>query len=268
MKTMSIVLLTLGAGLVAQTPPPAPKPSATGQLKSETIIRRYQKETSVVKVTEPTQTPYVVDITTAPALEPKSMSLWAVSGVKPAGFLWVKRDKNVAQFTVPHTAPESEFDISWSGVNFETGEQFTTDVRVKVGKGPRPPPGPEPGPDPGPDPTPDGKPLIEDPANHVLIIYETGDQASYTQGQIGFMYSQEVRTYLTEKCPKGTTSSGWYMLDKDAVTAALPPYWTKAMQKPRSKMPYMILSNPKGGWEGPIPERYEDAFAKVKEFIK
>jgi predicted alpha/beta superfamily hydrolase len=82
------------------------------------------------------------------------------------------------------------------------------------------------------------------------------------------MYSAEVRSYLTEKCPKDGTSNGWYMLDKDAVMNVMPELWKKAFARPRTKLPWLIVSNGKTGWEGPIPDRYEDAFSKVKDFIK
>jgi hypothetical protein len=244
---------------VGQPAEPQEKPKQ----KESTTVVKAGKATTVVKEIPPVPARCVVTVATTPKLTDDAMFGWTV--VPEENIKITTEEPNKLVFEVP-TSPEVEYRVKWTAKEPKAKQQVVR-VNVKAGKGPRPPPDPDVDPDVDP-PQPDGKPLIEDPANRVLIIYETGDQTNYTQGQIGFMYSAEVRQYLSEKCPKAANSNGWYMLDKDAVTTALPPAWGKAMARPRTKLPWMIVSNPKGGWEGPVPERYEDAFAKVKEFIK
>jgi hypothetical protein len=177
---------------------------------------------------------------------------------------WKEESGQQVRFTgPPGTYYLSAVHVDFKAQTFGQLEGFTT---IK-GEGPAPvPPGPTP-PGPNPPTPPDPSPIPE-PGNRMLLVYETADLAKYTTGQIGFMGSTEVRQYLDAKCTKGTNSNGWYMLDKDAVMNAMPPLWQKAFARPRSKLPWLIVSNGATGWEGPMPERYEDAFAKVKEFIK
>jgi hypothetical protein len=246
--------ISLACFLCAPADPPKPKAKTL-----PTVVSKVGNVTSVVEDVPPVPPKCRVTVAISPKVSDEAMTLWDVS--PEDGVEFESEQPNKLTVLVP-VGVERDYRFRWVGRE-PKGKQRTERITVKAGKGPRPPPDPDP-----PTPDPDVAPPIPEAGNRVLIVYETADQANYTKGQIDFMYSADVRQYLTEKCPKSGTSNGWYMLDKDAVMNVMPELWKKAFARPRTKLPWLIVSNGKTGWEGPIPDRYEDAFSKVKDFIK
>lgn len=241
-----------------------------------TLLTKIGNVTSVVEDVPPVPPKCRVTVATFPLVSDEALTLWDFS--PDDGVEIEKEEPNKLTVLVP-TGVERDYRFRWVARE-PKGKQITERITVKAGKGPKPPPDPI---DPVDPVDPVGPAPIPEPGNHVLIVYETADQTAYTQGQINFMYSPEVRQYLTDKCTKHGTGNGWYMLDKDAVMNAMPELWKKAMSRPRTMQverigpggtktlapaPWLIVSNGKSGYEGPIPDRFEDAFSKVKDFVK
>lgn len=139
---------------------------------------------------------------------------------------------------------------------------------VVVGNAPEP--GPDPRPDPKPEPKPDPKPNpapIPADGLHVLLIHETKDKLPAKQQAI--VTSVLVRDYLSKKCPK--LSDGQYAArfwDVDIDPAGDLPVWQEAWKrKPeRSKLPWVIVSNGKTGYEGALPATVEDFLKLLKQY--
>lgn len=126
---------------------------------------------------------------------------------------------------------------------------------VVVGEpGPTPPPGPGPTPPP-PGPTPSPAPIPE-PGFRVLIVYETADLAKMLPGQLAALHSQELRTWLNETCVKGPDgkTAEWRVWDQNIDVTKAEPVWSAAMKRPRASVPWLVVSNGKAGWEGPLPK--------------
>lgn len=133
-------------------------------------------------------------------------------------------------------------------------------VRVIV-SGPQPPPGPGPGPTPSPAPIPvDGF--------RVLIVYESSELSKMPAAQQSILYSKPVRDYLNAKCvmgPDGKTKE-WRIYDKDVATDAESKTWQDAMKRPRQSIPWLIVSDGKTGYEGPLPGSVDEAMAILKKW--
>lgn len=131
-------------------------------------------------------------------------------------------------------------------------------IPVPPGPGPVPP-----GPTPGPTPIPgDGF--------RALIVYETADLGKMPKDQELILYSQTVRDYLNSKAapgPDGKTKE-WRIFDKDVSTAGESKTWQDAMKRDRKGLPWIILSGPKGGFEGPLPANVADAMALIKKYAE
>lgn len=133
---------------------------------------------------------------------------------------------------------------------------------VKCGKGPQPPPEPEPKP---PEPKPDAP--IPVAGFRVLIVYESMDISKMSFGQQAVIFGKTFRDYLDAKCvvgPDGKTKE-YRIFDKDIVTSGEAKLWQDAMRRPRAGVPWMLVSNGKSGWEGPLPS-VEEALTILKRY--
>lgn len=137
---------------------------------------------------------------------------------------------------------------------------------LEIGVGPEPAPTPEPGPT--PTPTPDNVAPIEGDGLRVLIVYESFDAPNLSKGHQEVMNSEKVRTYLTENCAKDEQGHAEFrVFDKDIVFNDKSSKWAKAISRPRSSLPWLLISNGKTGYEGPLPEHVEEMVLLVDSFI-
>lgn len=132
---------------------------------------------------------------------------------------------------------------------------------------------PDPTPEPGPGPTPPTPPEpgppapIPAPGFRALIVYESADLASLPPAQLAVMYSGRVRDYLDAKCVKGSGGKAeWNIWDKDVVLKDAAQHWKDAMARKRDKIPWIIISDGKQGYEGPLPENVDKTLDLLKKY--
>lgn len=141
-------------------------------------------------------------------------------------------------------------------------------IDVQAGEGPIPPP-PDPKP-PGPDPRPD--PIVPPPIPgdglRVLIVYESADLAKYPPAQNAIFFSNKVRTHLDTRCARGPDGKTpeWRQYDQNADLKNDSQLWKDAMARPRKSLPWMIVSNGKTGYEGPLPADVENTIILVDKY--
>ena len=117
-------------------------------------------------------------------------------------------------------------------------------------------PTPQPGPTPTPTPTPtpvDPAPITDD-GFRVLIIYESSDMTKYSLEQQMILAGADVRDFLNQNCVKEGNTPSYRMFDPDVDLKSESPIWQKAMARPRTEIPWVIISNGKTGFEGPLPK--------------
>lgn len=137
-------------------------------------------------------------------------------------------------------------------------------VLVVSGTGPIPPPVPDPDdpvvPDP-PGPVTDG--------NRVLIVYESSDLSNLPAAQSVLMTATNVREYLNRKCSKGPDGKTpeFRIWDKDVDTTNVSQTWKDALAMPRSGIPWLMVSNGRTGFSGPLPENEAALMAKLKQYL-
>lgn len=150
---------------------------------------------------------------------------------------------------------------------------------------PNPDPGPGPGPNP-PEPNPNPAP-IPAPGFRVLIVFEAAELSSYPPAQLAVIYSGRLRDYLDAKCVKEAGGKpGWNIWDKDVVIKDESQIWKDAMARPRvppkiippkdlnpnikveepKALPWIIVSNGKTGYEGPLPANVDKTLELVKKY--
>jgi len=134
--------------------------------------------------------------------------------------------------------------------------------------GPRPPPGPTPpGPTPpGPTPPPIVDPPIEGDGLRVLIVYESSELNTLTADQRDIFYGQTVRAYLTANCVQIDRFSEWRILDQDTSFVDAGSRWVKALKRPRTSLPWILVSNGKTGYEGPLPATASETIELIMRY--
>lgn len=126
--------------------------------------------------------------------------------------------------------------------------------------------GPTPGPGPGPTPpAPVTDPILGPGGFRALLIYESSKTLPVKQSSI--MTGKEIRDYLIAKAaPLGASKRGFYIVDKDVDFSAESKEWGLAMKRPRTSVPWLIISSDKGNFEGPWPEDVPAAMQLLKKY--
>lgn len=152
------------------------------------------------------------------------------------------------------------------------GAKSKADWVVKViaaNHGPRPPPLPPLPPVPPPDPpTPVDPAPISAPGFRVLMVCETSDGTKIPPAQLSILTSTEIRSYLNRKCvvgPDGTTTE-YRIWDKDVDTVNESKIWQEAMKRPRKSIPWILISDGKKGFEGPLPATIKETLDLLKKY--
>ena len=162
-------------------------------------------------------------------------------------------------------AGQIELLIVPTGVTAE--KNIIRQTLVVMGLAPIPPPDPTPIP-PGPEPTPPEPAPIPGDSNRVLIVYESSELSKLPVSQAVLMTAANVREYLNRKCGKGSTGTPEFRIwDKDTDTSNVGQVWKDAMGLPRNTVPWLIVSNGKAGYSGPLPVNEVDLLAKLKQYL-
>lgn len=145
-------------------------------------------------------------------------------------------------------------------------QSFSEDLfTVTIGDGK-----PEPGPRPGPTPDPDNPAPIPLAGLRMLIIEESAERNKLPPAQASILFSTEIRKYLNGKCPAGSDgkTKEWRIWDYDSDTSAEEKHWQAAMnRKPgKDKLPWVIISNGKTGYEGPLPATVAETITLLKKY--
>lgn len=145
-------------------------------------------------------------------------------------------------------------------------EYSTTDLTAGIP--PTPPPTPDPvdpptpGPGPGPTPTPAPIPLE---GFRALMVYDAATLARLPASQQAIFYSPEVRGLLNSLCVPGPKNREWRVLPSETNMDADAEHWRNAMKRERKSLPWLILSNGKTGYEGPLPSTVEETVGLIKK---
>jgi hypothetical protein len=124
-------------------------------------------------------------------------------------------------------------------------------------------PGPNP---PGPvDPPKPPAPIVAD-GLHVLIVYESADLQKLPPGQLSALKSQTVRDYLDGRCAKENGVAAWRIWDADVDTKESSKAWQDAMKRPRASLPWIVISDGKSGFEGPLPGTVDATLELLKKW--
>ena len=114
----------------------------------------------------------------------------------------------------------------------------------------------------------DGPPVPGD-GLHLLVIYETDDRVSMPAGQRSIIDSVPVRQWLREKgfVDENHKSTARFF-DPQTELVEEDQWFRDALALKTESLPWMIVSNGKSGFSGPLPKTIEEFKAVVGRFAK
>lgn len=138
---------------------------------------------------------------------------------------------------------------------------------VVIGGVPPVPPDPGPNPPVPPVPPPSPAPIPVD-GFRALIVYESAELGKMPATQTNILYTKEIRDYLNSKTVKGTDgkTGEWRIWDKDVDTTNETKLWQDVMKRPRTAVPWLVISTGKDGFEGPLPATVADTLTLLKKY--
>ncbi len=174
--------------------------------------------------------------------------------------------------------PQVAGQLYFAAETFHAGAFKRLTWAIDAGKGPIPPPvdpvDPEPVIPTPPTPKPvdpvkppvDPKTLPPIPVSgfRVLVVYESATKLPAAQAAI--FNAKEIRDYLNLRCVEVAGKKEFRFWDKDISTANVSPFWQAAMSRPRTSVPWIVISNGVNGFEGPLPANVAATMALLKQF--
>ena len=130
------------------------------------------------------------------------------------------------------------------------------------------PPQPKPD-DPKPDdpkPTPAPIPL---PGLRVMIVYDSAKLAEMPKEQQAILFGAETRGLLNQKCVADEQgNASWRIYPKVTDISNADKVWQDAIARPRASVPWVVVSNGKTGFEGPLPANAAQFMELVKKYAE
>lgn len=101
----------------------------------------------------------------------------------------------------------------------------------------------------------------------VLIVEETAQRSSLPAPQLAELTSGTVFDYLNEKCTaEAGGKKAWRIFDKDTDVSQEAKFWQDAMGRKRDSLPWLIVSNGRKGFEGPLPANTEALLELIRKY--
>lgn len=112
------------------------------------------------------------------------------------------------------------------------------------------------------------------PGNRCLIIYESSQLSALPPEQLSVLQGGAVRDYLAANCVPGPNDSGpeYRIWDKDQNLEYVPDAWKRVFEKTQQvdgfELPWIVVSNGRTGWQGPLPATEDDALELLRKWLE
>lgn len=123
--------------------------------------------------------------------------------------------------------------------------------------------------DPKPEPISDAP--IPLPGLRLMIVYETADLSKLTPSQHAIILGKKARDWMDANTVKGPTGEPERRIwDKDQPLAKTDKHWQDVMartiKRPDFRLPWLVISNGKTGYEGPLPNDVDTLISLGEKF--
>lgn len=107
---------------------------------------------------------------------------------------------------------------------------------------------------------------IADAGFRVLIVEEAQERVKLPASQLTIFTSQELTDYCDAKCVKVNNTPEYRIYDKDIQLTNESDVWKKAMAIERKSLPWLIVSNGRSGYSGPLPLTIDETMQILKRY--
>jgi hypothetical protein len=123
------------------------------------------------------------------------------------------------------------------------------------------------------DPKPDDpKPSVAPiplPGLRVMIVYDSAKLAELPKEQQAILFGAETRGLLNQKCVADESgNASWRIYPKVTDAGAADKVWQDALARPRQSVPWVVVSNGKTGFEGPLPTNSAQFAELIKKYAE
>ena len=98
----------------------------------------------------------------------------------------------------------------------------------------------------------DDAPPVPGDVRNVLVIYETDDRVSMPAEQRAIIDSVPLRAWIKDQRFESR------FLDPQTELRSLDEWWGQALQLDRESLPWVVISNGRTGYSGPLPKDVEE----------
>jgi hypothetical protein len=102
----------------------------------------------------------------------------------------------------------------------------------------------------------------------VLIVYKSADLSKYPSAQVNTINSSNLKQTLAPKLAKGPKGPEMRVLPDTTDMTNETDLWQKAMKRPRTIMPWIVVSNGDTGYEGPLPPNEQETLALITKYAE
>lgn len=156
-------------------------------------------------------------------------------------------------------APKGTFRVKVVTAKFDFDQKkvIKDSGYIDVNYGGTPDPTPPVPPDP-PVPPPDPAPIPVE-GFRVLIVEDIKGRDKLPPAQLAVLFDKKVRDYLQAKCvtESDQKTRAWRIWPQDVDCTGEQKLWQDAMKRKRAQVPWIVISDGKKGYEGPLPENVE-----------
>lgn len=101
---------------------------------------------------------------------------------------------------------------------------------------------------------------IRDPGFHLLIKEESSKRRDLPESQLSIFTSSEIDEFVKSQ------GGSMRILDQHADTTHELPVWQTAMKCEHKSLPWLLVSNGKAGYSGPLPANIAETKAIMERF--
>lgn len=100
-----------------------------------------------------------------------------------------------------------------------------------------------------------------------MVVYDSTKLSTMPKDQQTVLFSTELRNWMNENCVKDANGAAeWRIYPQVTNVTESDVVWQEAMKRPRTTVPWILISNGKTGFEGPLPGTLKDTADLLKKY--
>lgn len=103
---------------------------------------------------------------------------------------------------------------------------------------------------------------------HVLFVYDSAAVTQMPAAQQAVIFGSSIRTWLNAHCPAGADGKTheWRIWDPGTDVSGESAVWQAAMKVERKSVPWVVISDGKTGFSGPMPATADETLSLLKKY--